>query len=678
MQNMTIQKNGGKILKKFKLITVSLIIMLGTIFVVGCSSKSKIESAMDEYNKSWQNQDFEKMYTMLSEKSQKNISKEDFVQTYTDIYTRIKAKNIKISKSDQALEEGKDAYLNVSMDTLGGKIDSSKIKIDMVKEGKGYKVNWDYGLILPDLKKEDKVGIDTDSYKGKRGSIYDRNGNLIAGEGQLKQVQLDLKKFKDGSESNKINDMANILDISPSYIENKINSNTNPDHAVDIVSLLESDNEKIEKLLQIPGVQITTTKNARVYNGGEAIGSLIGYTGNITQEQLKDKKNKGYNENSKIGIGGIEEVYEDKLRAEDGGCVYILTPDGQRKVLVENKAKNGEDVKLSIDLDLQKKVYDEMKDEKGASVATNPKTGEVLAMVSSPSFDPNSYMTYITKSEKAKWEADNNAQLQRRFKTAYSPGSTMKLVTATIGLEDKKIDPDEAVDIKGKTWEEYDVTRVTDPGKPVNLKDATVYSDNIYFAKAALNIGGKDFVNGAKKFGIGEDIKFGYPIEKSQISNSGNLDNKSLLAATGYGQGEVLTTPLNMTMIYSSLGNDGKIMMPKLDITKSSEPKVYKQAINTEYVDRLKDCFSAVINDPKGTGHSAKIEGINIAGKTGTAELKKDKDDTNANENGWFAGVDTDEGKLSISMIIENVKGRGGSEIPTVKVKNIMEYYLKK
>ncbi|MEN2256746.1 NTF2-like N-terminal transpeptidase domain-containing protein [Paraclostridium benzoelyticum] len=276
---------------------------------------------------------------MLSEKSQKNISKEDFVQTYTDIYTRIKAKNIKISKSDQELEEGKDAYLNVSMDTVGGKLDSSKIKIDMIKEGKGYKVNWDYGLILPDLKKEDKVGIDTDSYKGKRGSIYDRNGNLIAGEGQLKQVQLDLKKFKDGSESNKISDMANILDISPSYIEKKINSNTNPDHAVDIVSLLESDNEKIERLLQIPGVQIITTKNARVYNGGEAIGSLIGYTGNINQEQLKDNKNKGYNENSKIGIGGIEEVYEDKLRAGDGGCVYILTPDGKKEVLVEKKAK---------------------------------------------------------------------------------------------------------------------------------------------------------------------------------------------------------------------------------------------------------------------------------------------------------------------------------------------------
>ncbi|WP_250673231.1 penicillin-binding transpeptidase domain-containing protein [Paraclostridium ghonii] len=665
-------------MKKFKLFTISLIIVSSIIFITGCTSSSKAENTLNEYIESWQNQDFEKMYVMLSKESQKNISKEDFIQSYTDIYKRIKARDIKISKTDESFDEGKDIYLNVSIETLGGKIDSSKVKIRIAKEEKYYKIDWDYGLILPDLKKEDKVGIETDDYKGKRGSIYDRNNNLIAGEGQLKQVQLNLSKFKDSNEKSKIDEIANTLDISTSYIENKINANSNPEHAVDIVSLLDSENEKIEKLIQIPGVQVSTNKHARVYNGGEAIGSLIGYTGNITQEQLKDKKNKGYNKNSEIGIGGIEEIYEDKLRAQDGGCVYILTPQGKKDVLAEKKVKNGEDIKLSIDIELQKKIYDEMKEEKGASVATDPKTGEILAMVSSPSFDPNSYMTYITKSEKSKWESSNNDQLKRRFKNAYSPGSTMKLVTAAIGVQDKKIDPNKTVDIKGNSWEEYGVTRVTDPGKPVNLKDATIYSDNIYFAKAAINIGGEDFVNGAKKFGIGENLKFGYPIEQSKISNSGDLNNKSLLAATGYGQGEVLTTPLNMTMIYSSLGNDGKIMMPKIDITKGSEAKVYKQAIEKESLDTIRDCFSAVINDTNGTGHSAKIEGVNIAGKTGTAELKKDKEDTNANENGWFAAVDIDNGKLAISMMIENVKGRGGSEIPTVKVKNIMEYYLKK
>jgi penicillin-binding protein 3 len=661
-----------------KLIIVNLIIMLSVVFTVGCGSTSKVENAFNNYVKSWENKDFDKMYSMLSKKSQKDISKDDFISEYEKDYNLIKCSNIKVSKIDDTIEADKIFNIKVSMNTIAGKIDSSDALMEIVKEDGEYKIVWNDSLILPQLKKGDKIGIESDAYKGKRGTIYDRNGNILAGDGELKQVQININKFKDSNESSKIEEMANILDISKENIEEKIAKNKNPEHAIYIVDLLSSDNEKIDRLLKLPGVQIITNKNQRVYNGGEAIGSLIGYTGNITSEQLNKNKDKGYNEHSKIGIGGIEEVYENKLRAIDGGKIYILKADGQKDVIAEKKAKNGEDIKLSIDLDLQKKIYEQMDGEKGASVATDPKTGEVLAMVSSPSFDPNSYVTYITKSEKAKWEADSNAQLERRFKNAHSPGSTMKLVTASIGLDDKVIDPNKAIDIKGKTWDEYDVTRVTDPGRPVNLKDATKFSDNIYFAKAAVEIGGENFVKGANNFGIGEEIKFGYPIQKSQISNNGKLNDKSLLAATGYGQGQVLTTPLNMTMIYSTLGNDGKIMIPKLDITKPYEPKVYKTAIKKENLPILIDCFSSVINDEEGTGHIAKIDGINIAGKTGTAEIKKSKDDTNGTENGWFAAVDTDQGKLAISMIIEDVKDRGGSHIPTAKVKNVMEYYLKK
>lgn len=661
-----------------KLIITNLIILLSIVFMVGCTSKSKLESAFNNYTKSWENKDFGKMYSMLSKQSKKDINKEEFINEYKKDYDLIKANNITISKTDEGIEEGKDFNIKVSMNTIGGKIDSTDALIKFVKEDGEYKVVWNYSLILPQLKKGDKIGIESDAYKGKRGTIYDRNGNVLAGEGQLKQVQISIKKFNDSNEASKIEEMAKILDISKENIENKISKNKNPEHAVCIVDLLSSDTEKIDKLLKIPGVQIITINNQRIYNGGEAIGSLIGYTGNITSEQLSKNKDKGYNEHSKIGVGGIEEVYENKLRAIDGGKIYILRANGKKDVIAEKKAKNGQDIKLSIDLDLQKKIYEQMDGEKGASVATDPKTGEVLAMVSSPSFDPNSYVTYITKSEKAKWEANSNAQLERRFKNAYSPGSTMKLVTASIGLDDKVIDPSKAIDIKGKTWNEYDVTRVTDPGRPVNLKDATKLSDNIYFAKAAVEIGGENFVKGAKNFGIGENIKFGYPIQKSQISNDGKLSNKSLLADTGYGQGQVLITPLDMTMIYSTLGNDGKIMMPKLDITKPYEPKVYKSAIKKENLPTLIDCFSAVINDEDGTGHIAKINGINIAGKTGTAEIKKSKDDTNGTENGWFAAVDTEKGKLAISMIIENVKDRGGSHIPAIKVKNVMKYYLNK
>lgn len=662
---------------KKKLLLVNIVILMSITLLVGCTAKSKVEKAFNEYVQYWNQEDFDKMYSMLAQESKSHISKEEFINEYEKTYNLIKASDISVSKTGD-IEANKDFNVKVGMDTIGGKIESSDAKMKIVKDEGNYKVVWNESLVLPQMKKGDKVGIENDAYKGKRGTIYDRNGNVLAGEGELKQVQININKFNDGNESSKIQEMATILDISKEYIEDKIAQNKNPEHAVYIVNLLDSDTEKIDKLLQIPGIQIISDKNERVYNGGEAIGSLIGYTGNITAQQLKENKGKGYNEYSKIGIGGIEEVYENKLRAIDGGKIYILKPDGKKDVIAEKKAKNGEDIKLSINLDLQKKVYEEMKGEKGASVATDPKTGEVLAMVSSPSFDPNSYVTYITKSEKAKWEESSNAQLERRFKNAYSPGSTMKLVTASIGLDDKAIDPNKAIDIKGKTWDEYNVTRVTDPGRPVNLKDATKFSDNIYFAKAAVEIGGENFVKGAKKFGIGEELKFGYPIQKSQISNDGKLNDKSLLAATGYGQGQVLTTPLNMTMIYSTLGNNGNIMMPKLDITKPSEPKVYQEAIKKENLPVLIDCFSSVINDEDGTGHIAKIDGVNIAGKTGTAEIKKSKDDASGTENGWFAAVDTDEGKLAISMIIEDVKDRGGSHIPTAMVKNVMEYYYKK
>ncbi|WP_164690284.1 penicillin-binding transpeptidase domain-containing protein [Paraclostridium sordellii] len=658
-----------------KVIIVNLLIILSVLLMVGCSSQSKVDKAFNEYVKYWQNKDFEKMYSMLSSESKKNITKENFIEEYEKTYSLVKANDLEISKVD-GIGTNEDFNIKVKMNTIAGKIDSSNAKMKITKDNGDYKVVWNESLILPQMEKGDKVGIETDAYRGKRGTIYDRNGKVLAGEGELKQIQINMNKFKDSDEDSSINQIANILDISSDYIKNKIDQNKNPDHAIDIVSLLPSQKEKIDSLVKIPGVQISTIKNTRIYNGGEAIGSLIGHIGNITKEQLKENKGKDYNEYSKIGIGGIEEVYESKLRAIDGGKVYILKPDGKKIVIAEKKAKNGEDVKLSIDLDLQQEIYKEMKGEKGASVANNPKTGEVLAMVSSPSFDPNSYVTYITKSEKQKWEDDSNTQLERRFKNAYSPGSVMKLVTASIGLDTKAIDPNEAIDIKGKDWD--GITRVTDPGRPVNLKDATKFSDNIYFAKAALKIGGEDFVKGAKKFGIGEDIKFGYPIQKSQISNSGNLNDKPLLAATGYGQGQVLITPLDMTMIYSTLGNNGNIMMPKLDITKPSEPTIYQEAIKKENLPTLIDCFSAVINDEEGTGHSAKINGVNIAGKTGTAEIKKSKDDQNGTENGWFAAVDTDQGKLAISMIIENVKDRGGSHIPTEMVKNVMEYYFNK
>jgi len=666
-------------LKKLSLIIGTIII--GIAIFTGCSKKDEIKDAFNIYKDAWIKQDFKSMYNMLSADSKAYINEEEFLERYTNIYGAIVASNMEIQIVGEKERDKKSLEIpfTMTMNTMVGKVEIKDFKATLVKEEDSYKIKWNESLIFPQMQPEDKVRVE--DYYAKRGSILDRNGNFLAQDDIVKSVGIHPSKFEN-EKAAKITAMATALDISESYIEEQLAANTNPDHFVPIVSVLQSDSEKLNKLSTIEGV-IINNKNSRVYTGGEAFGNIIGYVGAITSEELESYKDKGYLQTSLLGKAGLEKVYEDILRGQDGGEIYIER--GEEKIsIAKTEAKNGQDIKLSIDPELQSKIYSEMKGEKGASTAVDPKTGEVLAMVSSPSYDPNVFVTYKTKTLSAKWEKLDGQQFDNRFNNVYAPGSTMKLLTAAIGLDEGVLNPEEGMDIKGLEWQNnsswggYKVTRVKDPGKPINLKDATKYSDNIYFARVALNIGADAFINGAKNFGIGEELTFEYPMETSQISNDGTLSKEILLADTGYGQGEVLMSPLDIALSYSALGNDGNIMQPRLNIGENAEAKVWKNAIKSEKVPALVDAFSAVINDADGTATTAKVNGFNIAGKTGTSEIKKDQKDQSGKENGWFVAVNTDDSKIAISMIIEDVKDRGGSGIPTAMVKNVMEYYLKK
>ncbi|KOR26174.1 penicillin-binding transpeptidase domain-containing protein [Clostridium sp. L74] len=659
-----------------------LIISLFSVFLIltSCSRGNKIEKTFNQYKEFWIKKDYQSMYSMLSEDSKKHISKESFIERYSNIYSAMEAKNISIITDKDKSDKDFTIPFTLSMDSIAGKLNIKGYNITLIKENKDYKIKWNESLIFPKMNNKDIIEVE--KYNAKRGNILDKNGSPLATTGIIKSVGIYPAKFKSDDEKDKINKIASILDISQSYIENKLNANKNPEHFVPIVDLLDSDRDKINKLLQIKGILIND-KKSRVYNGGESIGSLIGYIGSITKEELEKNKNNGYNSSSLIGKAGLESLYEKKLKGKDGGYVYIQR--GNEKInIAKKKAINGQDIKLSIDLNLQKKIYSEMNREKGASTAVNPKTGEVLAMVSSPSYDPNIFVTYTSNTQKDAFKKSNNLEFSNRFNDVYSPGSTVKLITAAVGLNNGVINPNLAMDIKGKSWKKdsswgnYNVTRVKDPGRAITLKDAIKYSDNIYFAKVALDLGSDKFIKGINNFGIGEDLDFEYPIDKTQVSNKGKIDEEILLADTGYGQGQILVSPLHMALAYSALGNDGNIMKPRLNISENSTAKVWKKAIDPNNVDTLVNGFSSVINDSDGTASDIKISGINIAGKTGTAEIKKTQDDNTGTENGWFVGVNTDNSKISLSMIIENVKDRGGSHFVTPKVKNIMEYYLKK
>lgn len=669
-----------KINKKIYFIMIMAFIVMASF--IGCSSKSKAVDAFNQYKDKWQSLDYKGMYEMLSSDSKNTIDETTFVQRLGNIYGAMNASNIAITLGD-ATKENNDVVIpfTVSMDTVAGNLKLDNFKATIVKEDDGYKVNWNDNLIFPNMQEGDKVKVNTKN--AVRGKILDKDGKVLAEDGEVSIIGIHPAIFNKKNKDAKIKEMAKALDISEDTITKKLDANINPSHFVEIVKALPND-PKINGLKNREDDGILIQKStSRIYNGGEAFGRLVGYVGPITKEELEKNKNKGYNTHSLIGKSGLEQVYEDTLKCENGGEIYIERGDKKIEVASKNQ-KDGKDIKISIDSNLQKKIYSEMKGEKGASTAVNPKSGEVLAMVSSPSYDSNMFTTYMTKTEKKQLEETKNAAYENRFTKLYSPGSTFKLITATTGLEDGVIKPNDKKDIKGLSWQkdtswgDYKVTRVDDPGKPVDLNDAVKYSDNIYFAQVALDLGADKFIEGAKRFGIGEKIEFGYPMETSQVANGGKIDGEIGLADSGYGQGQVLVTPLNMTLAYSALSNNGDIMKPRLVTSINNKEEVFKKgAIDKKYLPNVITAFETPINSPGGTATDAKIQGQELAGKTGTAEIKQAQNDAKGTENGWFIATDIKKSKITIAMILEDVKDKGGSHAVVPKVRNVVENYLK-
>lgn len=668
-------------MKKFRnILLFSLLIII--VISVSCSKINKYEETFNTFKEKWINNDFSGMYSMLSENSKKYIDEETFVNRYTNIYSAINLKDLEMEISGDIIKN-EDYYtvpFSLKATTVAGELNISDYKVNIYKEDKEYLINWDESLIFPNMIEGDKVYVRTISHT--RGKILDRNDNILAEDGTISVIGIHPSKFDSENRDAKITEIANTLDISEETIINKLNANSNPEYFVPIVDILSND-EKLTTLVNRSdeGI-IINQKTSRVYNGGEAFGRLIGYVGSITAEELESKSDKGYTQTSLIGKAGIEQVYEDTLRGEDGAEIY-LSRNNEEISILKKEVVNGIDIKLTIDSTLQTNSYAQLNGEKGAVTAVDPKTGEVLALVSAPSYDSNMFTTYVTKTKAAEREENNYTDQINRFSKTYAPGSTMKLLTASIGLNNGILNADESVTIDSQSWQKdsswgnYFITRVNNITTPITLREAAKYSDNIYFAQLALKIGSENLINGIKGFGIGEELTFEYPMNNSSISNNGSLDSEILLADTGYGQGELMVTPLNMALAYSALANDGNIMNPRLVLTSDSSATVWKEsAIKSEYLPTLIEDFSAMVNDADGSAHSAQIDGFNIAAKTGTAEIKASQDDTTGTENGWFVAVDTTSSKLAVAMIVEDVKDRGGSSIPIPKVKAIMEEYL--
>ncbi|MFJ5718154.1 penicillin-binding transpeptidase domain-containing protein [Neobacillus sp. NPDC093127] len=668
-----------------------LVFGLLLVFVfAGCSKEPTPEDRFAEYIALWKQQKFAKMYDYLSNDAKEKITKEEFTSRYQKIYEDLQITDLKIDfkrpKKDKKEDQEQARYsFNAKMNSIAGTIQFTQ-KAQLQKEErdnkKNWYVDWNTEYIFPKLQEGDTIGLST--ITPKRGEILDRNGSGLAANGQVYEVGVVAGKLA----ASEIDPLASLLKMTPEQINKALSASwVKPGLFVPLKKVSMEDKDRVAQLIALGPVQ-TRKVDARIYPYKEAAAQLVGYVGAITADELAKRKDKGYTSQDVIGKRGLEQVLDEELKGESGVKIIIKKKGNfDDVVLAEKPVVDGKDVKLTIDADLQEVIYAELSAEiggadaansaggapAGTAAAMNPVNGETLALVSSPSFDPNQASLGFSADEWKALQEDARQPLTTRFTQGYAPGSVMKPITAAVGLTSGAVNPEEQVAILGpkwqkdKSWGGYFVTRVHVGTEPVNLEKALVFSDNIYFAQSALKIGKDAFTDGLKKFGFEEKFDFPYPLATSTI---GDLGSEIALADSGYGQGQIQMSIVHLLASYTPFVNNGNMIKPILLDTEQRTQVLKEALVSGEQAGLIAADLRKVVADASGTAHRAEMADYPLAGKTGTAEIKQKQGETGT-ENGWFIAYNTNVPSLMIAMMVEDVEGRGGSQIPVEKVKNI-------
>ena len=660
------------------IIIISVIVFLSILavggFLIYSSKTTKPENILNEYISKINEAKYNEMYEMISDRSKGQITEEDFVKRNKNIYEGIDMSNLKIDIKNIEKESSKKYAITyiTSMNVSGQNI-SFENRSNIIKKDNKLKIDWSSNMIFPNLNGTDKVKVSTS--KAIRGKILDRNGKELATNGKISSVGIVPGKLGE-NKTESINKIAELLNLSSETIENKLKASWVKDESfVPIKNVSMDENDLKEKLLQIKGVMISST-NGRIYPLGEATAHLTGYIQSITKEELE--KNPEYSSTSLIGKTGLEKRYEKELKGKDGIEIYITDSEGNKKNTIIKKEKvDGENIKITIDSIIQNNLYKELKNDEGLFVVMNHKTGEIIALVSTPSYNVNKMALGVSSEEWKELQENEKTPLLARYTQKYCPGSTFKPITGAIGLSTNSLKTTDIFSYSGKSWQkdkswgDYNITTLTAYSGEKNLKNALIHSDNIYFAQATLQIGKDNFINGLKKLKFGEDIDFEFNLSKSQFSNSDTIKSETLLADSGYGQGQILVNPIHMASIYSSFANNGNMVKPYLKYKENKETEyLAKEVFTKDAVQEIKNDLIQVVENPEGTAKDMKINGVTIAGKTGTAELKVSKD-SEGDTIGWFDCFTVDDSNMPYVIVgmVEKANKNGGSHyvIPMIR-----------
>ncbi len=694
---------------------LNLVFALGTLFLltVGCEGPAILRNrptpettllpplpTVEAFFRAWEEEDYEAMYGLLSSSGREAMTEEEFVWFHKSIMEEatVQSHDLEVGNLEEEAERA-DVDFTFSLDTI--LLGSLQIpnQLPLVWEDVGWRVDWSPAVVFPSLTEDDLVYLHR--LVASRANIYDRNGQPLGVEGFLVTVGVVPQDIE--NEASLLAELSRILNMTWDDIQSLYTApGVQPHWFVPIGDISFEDSlAEADVLSSLPGVMLQETP-IRVYPQGDLAAHIVGYLGEISQEELAALQAQGYLEGDAIGKAGLERWGETYLAGRRGGRLTIISPDGELvDTIAENPATQSRSIHSTIDIELQRAAEEALEDHRGAVVVLDPSNGEVLAMATNPRFDPNELTP--GQFDQDAWEAlaadSARPLINRATQGQYPTGSVFKIVTTAAGMEGAGYPAHTTINCKGSWsglgagWTKYDWLR-TGHGV-MDFRAAIVRSCDVFFWEIGLRLNSMDsnlLPSFGRGFGLGEltgvdaiDESPGLvpdPEWKEQyFTGEGNpfwVPGDAVNLAVG--QGDLLATPLQVANMMAAIANGGILYQPHVVMRISGTPQEEELVFTPSERGRLpvseatlqviREGLDGVTSDSGGTAYYAFEDAtFTSAGKTGTAETPDEK------PHAWFAGYAPVEApQIAVAVVVEN--SGEGSVFAAPICRQVMETFF--
>jgi len=541
-----------------------------------------------------------------------------------------------------------------------------------------------------------------------RGMILDRKGRPLAHNRPSFEVYLVPEDLKENPEV--LVRVGQMLNMNPEEIKEKLQAQKKrtPFRPVKIKSDIEwNELARLEtSRVHLPGLFVDV-RPRRAYHYGSLASHLIGYLGEVDENELRQPTGSPYRMGAMIGKYGVEHQWETYLRGADGGRQIEVDALGREiKHLRSVEPFPGNNLTLTIDFELQKVAEEAFQEKSGALIAMDPKSGRILAMVSKPSFNPDIFARNISSEEWKSLMENPFSPLQNKgIQGQYPPGSVFKIITAIAGLETGAITPNTQMTCRGiypYGNRDFRCWRAEGHGT-ISLHRAIVESCDIYFYQVGLKVGVDAIAHYAQEFGLGSPTGIALPHEKSGIVPSTSWKKRRLGApwysgetlSLAVGQGYINATPLQLLGLISAIANGGRLYLPQVvekvedvygNLLKEwSVSEIGRVDISEKTLQIIQQALMGAVNDPRGTGWACVLTQGKAAGKTGTAQVIKMAQDFRKGDmermplkfrdHAWFVVYAPFEDPVIAVVVLVEHGGYGGAAAAPI-AKRVIEKYL--